>query len=231
MSGSGPIRAVGFDLDGTLYRSGPLKRRMALALAGLPLRRGPRTARRVLRVLRRFRHLHEELRDGLARGGVPLDRFHHLETARRVAEPLDFVEGVVDEWMRRRPLPALPACAREGLHECLAGLREAGIRVGVLSDYPVRAKLAALRIDGLVDAAVAATDPDVDALKPSPRGFEVLAARLGVPAGEALYVGDRTEVDGAGAGAAGWRFLLVGAGAGAVRDLGEVLERVLGTRS
>jgi phosphoglycolate phosphatase-like HAD superfamily hydrolase len=43
----------------------------------------------------------------------------------------------------------------------------------------------------------------VAAFKPNPRGILVALERLGVAPGEALYVGDRAEVDAAAARAAG----------------------------
>jgi HAD superfamily hydrolase (TIGR01509 family) len=80
----------------------------------------------------------------------------------------------------------------------------------VLSDYPPAAKLAALGVDQYFDVAVCAQDAEVRAFKPSPRGIRVALARLGVEPREALYVGDRPEVDAAAAAAAGVPCVIVG---------------------
>ena len=55
------------------------------------------------------------------------------------------VRAVVSQWIDRHPLPYLRACRYAGLGELFAGLRRHGKTIGVLSDYPAVAKLAALR--------------------------------------------------------------------------------------
>ena len=59
---SPPIRAVLFDVDGTLYHARPMRLRMAASLLLLPLR-GPRRALAVIRHLRSYRRALEEVRD------------------------------------------------------------------------------------------------------------------------------------------------------------------------
>ena len=73
------------------------------------------------------------------------------------------------------------------------------------SDYPAEEKLAALGLRA--EVVVSATDPEVDRLKPDPRGLEVALARLGASAEHCLLVGDRDERDGEAARRAGveWR--------------------------
>jgi FMN phosphatase YigB (HAD superfamily) len=55
-----------------------------------------------------------------------------------------------------------------------------------------------------------ATDPDVGALKPHPRGFERASARWRLDPAEVLFVGDRIDVDAAGAAAAGMPCVIIG---------------------
>jgi FMN phosphatase YigB (HAD superfamily) len=50
-----------------------------------------------------------------------------------------------------------------------------------------------------------AQEPEIGVFKPDPRGLEVALQRLAVTAPEALYVGDRAEVDAVAATAAGVR--------------------------
>ena len=61
----------------------------------------------------------------------------------------------------------------------------------------------ALAVTNYFDAIVSAQDAEVNAFKPNPRGLEVVLKRLGVEKHEALYIGDRAEVDAAAAAAAG----------------------------
>jgi phosphoglycolate phosphatase-like HAD superfamily hydrolase len=56
---------------------------------------------------------------------------------------------------------------------------------------------------------VTAQDPEVQRFKPHPRGLEVTLGRLGVSKREAIYIGDRADVDGEAAGRAGVRCVIV----------------------
>jgi FMN phosphatase YigB (HAD superfamily) len=226
-----PWRAVLFDVDGTLYSQKPLRLRMAaeLLLAG-PLR--GRLVTPDLKVLQRYRKLRETLRDGRPEG-MSLAEAEYAVPARALGVGLERVREVVEEWIHRRPLRYLAGVRRKGLQAGLQRLREAGLRVGVFSDHRIGHKLEALGVHDLVDGAWDATDAEIDAFKPDPRGFEVCCERLGVPCDEAVYVGDRVEVDLEGARAAGMACLLIGGKARkaapevAVRDVPQLVERIL----
>jgi len=77
------------------------------------------------------------------------------------------------------------------------------MRLGVFSDYSPGAKLEALGIRDLVGLELAATDPGINAFKPHAAGFIRACTEWGVAPGEVLFVGDREELDGVGARAAG----------------------------
>jgi FMN phosphatase YigB (HAD superfamily) len=53
-----------------------------------------------------------------------------------------------------------------------------------------------------VSLALCATDPDINAFKPHPKGFLHACRHWGVPPEEVLYIGDRPEVDAVGAATA-----------------------------
>jgi FMN phosphatase YigB (HAD superfamily) len=72
-----------------------------------------------------------------------------------------------------------------------------------VSDYDPRKKIRALGLDRYVSVAVWAQEAEVGVFKPDPRGLMVAIRRLGIESSEAVYVGDRAEVDGAAALAAG----------------------------
>ena len=97
-----------------------------------------------------------------------------------------------------------------GLPELLDALAARGMHAGVFSDYPARAKLEALGLEGRFDPVLCATDPEIDAFKPNPRGFLRACELWGLEPGEVLYVGDRADVDGEGARRAGMPCALVG---------------------
>lgn len=208
------LRGIVFDLDGTLYRQGPLRRRMLVELALAPLA-GPRRALRTTRLLRAFRAEREHLR-ALGRGVAPLAALQYDTPATRLGVAADELRAAVQDWMFERPLRHLAPCARPGLADALAQLGDAGLALGVFSDYPVEQKLAALGVRDAFTVRLDAADPEVNAFKPHPRGFELAAERLGLAPAETLYVGDRLDVDVAGAHAAGMHAAWLG---GRARDI------------
>jgi len=208
------VRAVLFDVDGTLYRQGPVRARMALELLLAPIAlRSLGRARRAWRAIGAFRRAQEELRaapppsgDGDGKGdGEPLDlaRLQRRRAAERAGLSEAEVEAVVDEWMGRRPLRHLRRFRRPGVLPFLDFLAARGIEAGVLSDYPAEAKLEAMGLAGRFAVALCTTGPGIGAFKPHPRGFLRACEALGLRPAEVLYVGDRPDVDGAGALAAG----------------------------
>ena len=205
-------RAVLFDLDGTLYRLRPMQLRMAFELSLLPVRkRSPRRAARVWRRIRTFRKVREDLREQ-GRPEESLAELQVLETARRLDHAPVAIEHTVDEWMRRRPLRWVANYARHDLVGALARLKRLGLELGIYSDDPVEAKLRALGVDWAFPLQLCSTDPEINALKPHPGGFLRACEAWGLAPAEVLYVGDRADVDVAGARAAGMDCALIGAG-------------------
>tara|TARA_R110002126_G_scaffold41590_33_gene121028 strand:- start:728 stop:1402 length:675 start_codon:yes stop_codon:yes gene_type:complete len=198
-------RAVLFDLDGTLYDLGALRSEMVMELLVLALTFRWRTLLRI----RAFRKQFETLRE-LGRPEAPLrvTRFERAAAAR--GDRVEAVRETHDEWMLRRPAKYLASAMRKDLRASLARLREAGLKVGVFSDHPVEAKLRAMGIREEFDFALSAMDPNINAMKPHPRGLEVACTRWGIEPGELVYVGDREDVDVAVAQAAGARPVLIG---------------------
>ena len=90
----------------------------------------------------------------------------------------------------------------------LGGLREAGHRLGLVSNVSLlpdlmRADLDRLEIGPLLDASVFSSE--VGVRKPDPRIFQEALARIGAEAGESVFVGDRLYDDVSGAQAVGMR--------------------------
>ena len=205
------IKAVLFDMDGTLYLQPRLRALMAGELVTVPwLHHAPWRVKRVWTALKVFRGVREDLRS-LGRPDVSLERLQYSEAASRARMAVAEMEQVVAEWIVRRPLKYLPHVMRPGTREVLSQLRASGLKVGVFSDYPAEDKLKAMRLDRLVSLTIDATEPDVNAFKPHPRGFLAAAERWHLPPQAILYVGDRPEVDAAGAAAAGMRCAVIGA--------------------
>jgi HAD superfamily hydrolase (TIGR01549 family) len=203
------VRAVVFDVDGTLYRQSPLRRAMVLQLARAHALH-PIRGRRTMRILSAYRRAQEDLRHSPLDGSAA-DAQVAL-TAQRTGLPREEVAACVAHWMDVAPLTVLPRVGQPSLRLALESLRARELRLGVLSDYPADSKLAALEVLELFDCVVCAQDADVGAFKPDPRGLLVALTRLGVEPDEAVYVGDRIDVDASTAAAAGVRCVIVGGG-------------------
>jgi putative hydrolase of the HAD superfamily len=211
------LKAIVFDVDGTLYRQSPLRRAMALRLLSAHIGQ-PLHGLRTFRVLSAYRKAQEHLRLTADGPSPDLAEAQLRFACERTKSERAFVTACVERWMEREPLDLLAPCVRPGLREFLQHCKTRGLRLGVLSDYPAETKLKALGLGGLFDVVLCAQAPEVGAFKPHPRGLQVALERLGVTAAESLYVGDRAEVDAAAAAAAGVRCAIIARPAGATID-------------
>lgn len=200
----------------------------------------PRQAVATFRILWSYRVAHEQLRNDQLRSdrlrtdgstepaGAMLGERQLMLTARRSGYSVAAVRRTIEKWIERAPLDLMVATRWPGVVECLQELRGAGTRIGALSDYPATAKLAAMGLSALFDVVVCAQDSDVGKLKPDPAGLRIVLARLEVPADQAVYVGDRPELDAGAASAAGMRCYIIdragshGSGWMGVRDYDEL---------
>ncbi|MGB5889347.1 MAG: HAD family hydrolase, partial [Thermoanaerobaculia bacterium] len=106
------IRVVVFDVDGTLYDQGPLRRRMVTEILLYCLARPSRIS--LLRSIYEFRKSREQLADEEAES---ISRAQFERPASRLGVSPAGVETVVEEWMFERPLRHLRACRYEGVAE------------------------------------------------------------------------------------------------------------------
>jgi HAD superfamily hydrolase (TIGR01549 family) len=197
---AGRWKAVVMDVDGTMYSQRPVRRHMVLRLAMFALR-NPLPGLRTLRCLRAFRQAQEQLRG--RKGMRSVAQCQIEEAARRSGYSADFITECVHRWMEKAPLEAIRRARYTGLLEFCEWARHAGLRMAVLSDYDPREKLRALEVEDYFPVIACAQDPDIGVLKPDPAGLRAVVGRLGVSPAETVYVGDRPEVDGAVAVAAG----------------------------
>ena len=192
------MKAVSFDLDGTLYELPATKTRLLLACF-------PRW-----RALRVGRAVREELRGRVFESG------QHLldEEARVAAERLEIdaptTKALLHDLFNVRLAKVLARTGpRHGVRALLEGLVKDGVKIAVISDRGhVREKLTSLGLADLPWSALLSAD-DEGVLKPAPALFARAAERCGVDAKDLVHVGDRDDADGAGARAAGARFVFV----------------------
>lgn len=205
-SSGAPLRAIVFDVDGTLYDQAPVRRAMFCRLAQFAMSH-PVEGVAVLRILRAYRRAQEALRDGGDEGDVAAAQ--EQLAARWTGYSRHRVRASVARWMDQEPLSLLTSARSDGLFEALFAARRRKLRLGVCSDYPAHSKLHALQVGPLFDVVVCAQDANVQRFKPHPRGLLVAIEQLGVQPEETLYVGDRPEVDAVAAARAGVASLIV----------------------
>jgi len=193
------VRAVIFDIDGTLYHQQRLRVRMFAEALTVNLKDRFRT----FRVIHRFRRNREDLAERLSPNAAALQ---YALVAERLGLSKELVAATIREWMFERPLRHLPGSRRPGVLEFIQKLRDRGMRVAVLSDYPVDAKLAALGI--VCDVAYYTLEAPDGSLKPSPKGLRAVVGLLGLRVDECVMIGDRVDRDGAMASSVGMPFLL-----------------------
>jgi FMN phosphatase YigB (HAD superfamily) len=209
------LTTIVFDVDGTLYRQSPVRRAMLFRLVAAALA-SPGSGVAAFRALRAYRRAQEMLRGTQVEGAL-------AEAQLRLAcehsgQTEDVVAQIVARWMEREPLVLLERFVEPALRTFLATARTRGLRLGVLSDYPAAAKLAAMGLAEFFDVVVTAQDAEVNRFKPHPGGLVEALRRLGAVPAEALYVGDRHDVDGAVARAAGVPCVIVGRRSGRIAE-------------
>lgn len=171
--------------------------------------RRPAAGIRTLRALRAYRRAQETLR---ALGAAGRASGQCAVAARSCGLPAAFIRGEAEYWMEQAPLGAVRRARYPGVLEFCRWAAERRIRLAALSDYDPRAKLRALEVEPYLSAVVCAQDHAVNCFKPAPAGLERVLALLGADRGRVAYIGDRPEIDGRLAQAAGVHGILLGAG-------------------
>lgn len=198
------ISAVIFDLDDTLYpeRSFAFSGFAAVAEAFQQILGGAGQAADRMR----------ELFDTGHRGRV----FNQILAQAGAAEDPDLIRRMVATYHAHRPTITLfPDADR-----ALARLRPAR-KLGLLTDGPAvmqRAKIEALELAPRLDAIVLTDELGAGAGKPDPRGFELLASRLGANHDACVYVADNPAKDFVAPNALGWETIRVVRPDGIYRD-------------
>jgi putative hydrolase of the HAD superfamily len=96
------------------------------------------------------------------------------------------------------------------VREFFEEMKSAGMKLGLLSDFPPATKLEYMGLSGVWDTVLCTES--IGALKPAARPFEELANSLGCAPGEILYVGNSSRYDVEGAKRAGMKAALLNTG-------------------
>ena len=195
------IKAIAFDIDGTLYPKWQMDIRLAAAsVLHLPF------AIRYNAMRRRIRR-----EEGLAE--MPAGSLEELQ--RRECLMLygseDSLHAFIDKEQRvfRKPWERLFSSIKPfpGMRGFMEEASSSGYDLAVLSDFPIGVKLKALGVEEYFSYIASAEDSGH--LKPSPVPFRVMLDAHGLEPYQVLYVGDSESKDIAGARNAGLRSALI----------------------
>jgi putative hydrolase of the HAD superfamily len=193
------LSAVAFDLDGTLYPN----YRLNIRLLPFLFRHGP-----LLAAFAKARSIIR--REQEQSPGAVLPDFYDYQarlTAGLLHAPPEQIREKIDRliyrgWERHFfKIKLIPH-----VREVLAELRAAGLKLGLLSDFPPETKLKNLGFADCWDAVLCSER--AGAIKPALRPFAELAQALQCPPGQILYVGNSRSYDMDGARRAGMKTAL-----------------------
>jgi putative hydrolase of the HAD superfamily len=192
---------VAFDLDGTLYPN----YRFYIRLIPFILKE-----HRLLRALGKARDI---LRSKAQGQDSPIgEGSFYTQQARIMGEILhldpETVQQQVEKLIYRGWEPLFKKITPyPHVRETLLALRERGIKLGLLSDFPPEVKLENLKLAGLWDRVLCSEQ--VGRLKPDPAPFLELAKQLDSTVDRILYVGNSVPYDIIGAKKVGMKAALI----------------------
>ncbi|MDR2575064.1 MAG: HAD family hydrolase [Treponema sp.] len=205
------ISAVAFDLDGTLYPNYRLNLRLLPFLF--------RHCRFMLAFGRARDIIRQEQEALAARASLAIQPSSGIDfyerQAQLVAEQIkaqkEETRERIDQLIYRGWEPFfLKIKPFSHVKEVLGELKAAGLKLGLLSDFPPETKLEYLGLSGIWDTVLCTEN--IGALKPAVKPFEELAKAMGCRNGQILYVGNSRRYDVGGAKRAGMKAALLNIG-------------------
>ena len=186
----GDIRAVAFDIDGTLYKPRDLHARMMFHF---------------------FRFNHFFLQYGIVRSKIHdmgvLDDFYATQAemlAKRIGCSVETAEARLERIVYKGLSPffeSIPLCAH--VEETFQAFHAAGLKIALMSDFPPEQKGSLWGLRKYCDVLLGTET--TGALKPAVHPFRVLAEKLGIAPEHILYVGNSVTYDVVGAKNAGMK--------------------------
>jgi putative hydrolase of the HAD superfamily len=189
------IKAVAFDIDGTLYPN------FLMYVYSVPFFLAhPRFVFHFGKVRKKVRKIR------------PIEDFRSVQ-ASLLAEEMGIEKEKALNLINKTIYKQWELCFRgmilyPGVKPLLKELRSRGLKLAVLSDFPVGKKLNFFRLAHYFDYALSSESSGY--LKPNPEPFQALVGTLGVPPAEILFVGNSSRYDIAGAGGIGMRTAYIG---------------------
>jgi putative hydrolase of the HAD superfamily len=189
------IEGIAFDLDGTLYPN----YRLNIKLFPFILKE--------TRLLIAFGKARTIIRKEQEDGSVQQKDFYEYQaeiTSKILGDPIDKIKEKIDLLIYKgwQPLFKKIEPFKNALLT-LTAIRNAGFKLGLLSDFPPEKKLEYMGLSGIWDVVYCSEYSG--ALKPHSLSFTQLAAQMNLPPEKILYVGNSLSYDVAGAARAGMK--------------------------
>ncbi len=214
------VKAVIFDVDGTLYNQKKLKGQMMKALLGYYLPRPWKyNELRIISIFRKERELLHTLK------ASNLEEVQYEICAKKAGQPVSKVKEVIGKWIFTYPLPFLKNAMYSDVPEFFDLLCAHHIKIVIYSDYKAVEKLHAMELKA--DLVVCSTDAHIDCMKPGPKALHHIAEKLEVTFKECVFIGDRDELDGGCARSVAMPYIIVDKNARDETDLfGKLVDEV-----
>ena len=114
--------------------------------------------------------------------------------AKKYNMTIEEVKKLVDKWLFKKSLKIIKIFKDKKLCEIIDRYKKEGINIIIYSDYPTQEKIKALNIQ--YDKEYDSTHPEINELKPNPKGIKYIIKENNLKEDEILLVGDRDSKDG-----------------------------------
>jgi len=178
------VKAVAFDIDGTLYPEYKMFITSFILAVRYPF------------FINHFRVVRKQIREY-----NKVDNFYKLQAV-LLAKRMRITENKAEQLIKNVIYSKWPRVFKyikpyRGVKNLLQRLKEMKIKIAVLSDLPVEEKLRYLKLDGIWDCAFSSEETGY--LKPHPMPFRKLLDKLNTLPHSTLYVGNNYKYDIVGA--------------------------------
>jgi len=202
------IKAMIFDIDGTLYQQDKLHRLIFYKIARYFITNPIDATEAIISILS-FRHALEKMRSMNITNESLRDK--QLEIASNICFfKINIIKYHVTRWMEIEPSRLLHKVKYPYSDKFFCEAKLRGYKLAVLSDYPVNNKLEALGWKDVFDMQLSSQDLHINKLKPDPTGMNYIINCFGLNAEEVIYIGDRYEIDTKTASNAGVGCVIIG---------------------
>ncbi len=184
------IKAVGFDIDGTLYPNFSMYLRSVGSFLSHP------------GIYYHFGKIRKEIREIDYIGDFRKKQSVLLACSMKIGT--NKASEIMERYLYQRWLYIFKGVKTfKNVRPVLLSLKREGLKLGAMSDLPVQNKMHFLGLSDLMDFSF--SSEDTGHLKPHSAPFTTLVSRFGVKPGEILYVGNNYKYDILGAKKVGLR--------------------------